>query len=84
MKRYITMTMLAVVLLVWLLITMAPWIIVGPRRLAKRCAPPIGWFLLDALAWMALFGFAVVSLLLMVTWVVAGPWILAKRLRGRT
>ena len=44
----------------------------------------IGWFLLDALAWMAIFGFVVVSLLLMVTWVVVGPCRLANKLLGRT
>ena len=35
-RRYITMSILALVLLVWFLITMAPWLVVGPRRMIDR------------------------------------------------
>jgi hypothetical protein len=51
------------------------------RVITGRIGGRLGWLLFGALAWMALFGLGVVSLLLLVTWVVAGPWILAKRLR---
>jgi hypothetical protein len=35
MGRYLTILMLALALAVWIPVTMSPWIIVGPWRLAQ-------------------------------------------------
>jgi len=36
MERYLFMLMLAMMLAVWIPVALAPWIIVGPWRLANR------------------------------------------------
>ena len=36
MRRYLSMTMLAIAIAFWLPIVMAPWLVVGPWRLIGR------------------------------------------------
>ena len=41
----------------------------------------IGWYLLDVMWQIAIFGAIVLLLLLMTTWLVVGPWRLIGRIR---
>ena len=36
MNRYLNMLIVAIMLAVWIPITMAPWLVVGPWRLIKK------------------------------------------------